>query len=292
MLSDASATSHSYFSQRLRLHYLDWGNEDAPSVLLIHGIHDHCHSWDWVARLICNEYHVMALDLRGHGDSEWAKGGTYKHTEYVYDIAQLIHQTKSAPLSIVAHSMGGTLACMYAGIYPENVEKLVILEGVGPYPFWSQMGSDPQERMRNWVESMGKLSGRIAKRYPSQEEAYRRMQQANPHLSPEQARHLSIHGSDQNEDGTYTWKFDSYTYARTLYDMSTEETMELWARITCPVLLVTATEGYPGRIGQDETLARFPSAQLEIIDDAGHWAHHDQLDRFVQLTREFLREAS
>jgi pimeloyl-ACP methyl ester carboxylesterase len=287
--SNASPTSHSYFSQRLRLHYLDWGNENAAPLLLIHGIHDHCHSWDWVARELCDDFHVMAPDLRGHGDSEWATGTTYKHTEYVYDIAQLVHQTKTAPLSIVAHSMGGTLACMYAGTYPENVDKLVILEGVGPHPFWSRMGRNPQERMRNWIDSMRKLSGRISKRYSSQEEAYQRMQRANPHLSPEQARHLSIHGSNQNEDGTYTWKFDNYTYARTLYDMSTDETMELWGNITCPVLLITASDGYPGRIGQNDTLGKFPNARLEVIQDAGHWAHHDQLETFIALTREFLR---
>lgn len=288
--NDASPTSHTYFSQRLRLHYLDWGNDDAPALLLIHGIHDHCHSWDWVARELCDEYHVMALDLRGHGDSQWAIGGTYSHTEYVYDIAQLIHQTNCAPLNIVAHSMGGSLACIYAGIYPENVSRLVVLEGVGAFPFWSRMGRDPQQRMRNWVESMRKLSGRIAKRYPTQEEAYRRMQEANPHLTPEQARHLSIHGTNQNEDGTFTWKFDNYTYARTLYDMPSEETMALWGRITCPVLIITASEGYPHRIGQDDTLDKFQNARLVTISDAGHWAHHDCLDTFTGLTRDFLSE--
>ncbi len=65
-------TSHLYFSQRLRLHYVDWGRDDAPALLLIHGGRDHCRNWDWVAERLADRYHVIAPDLRGHGDSEWA----------------------------------------------------------------------------------------------------------------------------------------------------------------------------------------------------------------------------
>ena len=89
-------TSHVYFSQRLRLHYVDWGNTGAEPVLLVHGGRDHCRSWDWVARALQEKYHVIAVDLRGHGDSEWMRGGTYTTTDYVYDIAQL---TTTAELS-------------------------------------------------------------------------------------------------------------------------------------------------------------------------------------------------
>ena len=82
-------TSHSYFSQRLRLHYVDWGNEGAPPLLMIHGGRDHCRNWDWVAEALRDDYHIIAPDLRGHGDSQWMKGGSYNHVDYVYDIAQL-----------------------------------------------------------------------------------------------------------------------------------------------------------------------------------------------------------
>ena len=88
----ASPTSHSYFSQGLRLHYLDWGNPEAPPLLLVHGNRDHCHNWDWVAQELRDEYHILAPDFRGHGDSEHIKGGNYSHTGYLYDLAQLIHQ--------------------------------------------------------------------------------------------------------------------------------------------------------------------------------------------------------
>ncbi len=96
-------TSHSYISQRLRLHYVDWGNAGAPPLLLVHGGRDHCRNWDWVAEALRADYHVIAPDLRGHGDSQWMIGGAYAISEFVYDIAQLIHQARLAPLRIIGH---------------------------------------------------------------------------------------------------------------------------------------------------------------------------------------------
>ncbi|HLY57466.1 MAG TPA: alpha/beta fold hydrolase, partial [Stellaceae bacterium] len=68
-------TSHFYISQRLRLHYVDWGNPTAPPLVLVHGGRDHCRNWDWVASRLRRDWHVIAPDLRGHGDSQWADAG-------------------------------------------------------------------------------------------------------------------------------------------------------------------------------------------------------------------------
>lgn len=281
-------TSHSYFSQRLRLHFLDWGNEASKAMLLVHGIQDHCRSWDWVAQAFRDQYHILAPDLRGHGDSEWSKAGTYSRLEYVYDIAQLIRQQELNPLTIISHSLGGTIASMFAGVYPEKVKKLVIVEGIGFYP--SRDSGDPSLRLKEWIEANYSLASRIPKRYGTQEEAYQRMQEANPHLSPNQARHLAQNGSNRNEDGTYTWKFDNYTRARTPYDVPEGDIRKLWQRINCPVLIVNSKQGYPNRIGQNGTLNEFSNVRLVEIDGAGHWTHHDQLQQFVDVAEEFLNE--
>ena len=103
-------TSHVYFSQRLRLHYVDWGNEGAPSMLLVHGGRDHCRNWDWVAEALRDNYHIIAPDLRGHGDSQWQIGGGYNQIDYVYDIAQLVNQKNMAPATIIGHSLGGSIS--------------------------------------------------------------------------------------------------------------------------------------------------------------------------------------
>ncbi|MEJ0046762.1 MAG: alpha/beta fold hydrolase [Rhodospirillales bacterium] len=89
---------------------------------------------DWVAQRLRNDWHVIAPDLRGHGDSQWADAGGYRMDAFIYDLAQLIHQQALAPVTIVAHSMGGNIALRYTGVFPEQVRRLVAIEGLGPSP--------------------------------------------------------------------------------------------------------------------------------------------------------------
>tara|TARA_Y100000814_G_scaffold162932_1_gene118939 strand:- start:204 stop:1169 length:966 start_codon:yes stop_codon:yes gene_type:complete len=281
-------TSHSYFSQRLRLHFLDWGNNDSRGMLLVHGIQDHCRSWDWLAQSFRSRYHIVAPDLRGHGDSEWSKGATYSRLEYVYDLAQLVKQQELNPVTVVSHSLGGTIASIYAGLYPENIEKLIIIEGIGFYP--RSEANQPAALIRDWISTNHQLAGRIPKRYVTQEDAYLRMQKTNPHLSPGQARHLTQNGSNRNEDGTYSWKFDNYTRSRTPYDVPEKDMQQLWGRIDCPVLIINSKQGYPNRIGQNGTLKYFSDVRLIEIDKAGHWTHHDQLRQVIDAVDSFLIE--
>ena len=237
------------------MHYLDWGNPEAPPLLLIHGNRDHCHNWDWVAQALRKDWHVIAPDFRGHGDSQWVIGSAYGHTEYVYDIAQLIYQQNLAPVTIIAHSLGGGVALRYAGVYPENVSRMVVIEGASGWPH-RNVDEPVHERMRNWIDSTRKVSGRLPKRYATLEEAFRRMHAANSHLREDQARHLTIHGGNQNEDGTYSWKFDNYTHVMSAFDITFEETQDLWRRIDCPVLLVSGSESWARHGEQDQRRRR------------------------------------
>ena len=283
-------TSHSYFSQRLRLHYVDWGNEGAPPLLLVHGGRDHCRNWDWVAQALRKDYHIIAPDLRGHGDSQWMLGGNYNQIDYVYDIAQLLHQTSNTPVTIISHSLGGSISLTYSGLFPENVVKLVAIEGMGPPP---QMIKDRinvpiEDRLLHWVSDLRKSSGRMPRRYASLEEAYERMQTENPHLTEAQARHLTIHGSNQNEDGTYSWKFDNYVRVFSPVGLPFEEQYRLWGRITCPTLLIRGTESWASDPMKDGRAAHFHDARVANIAKAGHWVHHDQLEEFLTIVRAFL----
>ena len=291
--SEASGpTSRVFFSQRLRLHYVDWGNPSAPPLILLHGGRDHCRNWDWVASRLRHEWHIIAPDLRGHGDSQWSTDGYYNMPGYIYDLAQLIHQQQVAPVAIVAHSLGGNIALHYAGIFPQNVKKLVAIEGLGPAPkILAERGQQPiADRMARWVELQRELAGRLPRRYASIEEAFKRMQAANRHLSPEQARHLTQHGVNQNEDGTYSWKFDNYVRVWPPYDLSQTEIQELWARISCPTLLVYGKESWASNPAEDGRAKHFKAAEVVLFEKAGHWVHHDQLDAFVDTVRKFLAE--
>ena len=283
--------SHTYFSQRLRLHYVDWGNEDAPPLLLVHGGRDHCRNWDWVAEALRDDYHLIAPDLRGHGDSQWMLGGVYSMVDYVYDIAQLIHQRGLSPLTIIGHSLGGHVSLQYTGVFPENVSKLISVEGFGPSPemLARRTRHAAQPRMRDWVDQLRKLAARQPHRYPTLAEATQRMHEANPHLSPERAQHLTVHGVNQNEDGTYSWKFDNYVRAESPYRFNADEMRELWSKITCPTLLVRGTESWAGNPEADGRIAHMPNARMAHIEKAGHWVHHDQLERFLEIARAFLK---
>lgn len=280
--------SRTYISQRLRLHYADWGNDGAPPLILLHGGMDHCRSWDWVARRLAHRYHVIAPDLRGHGDSAWAPGSTYMMANHIYDLAQLIHQQKLAPVTIVAHSLGGMIATRYAGLFPEALAKLVSVEGIGLSPHSDHAKKPIHERTRKWVEDSRDLARRQPRRYPSIAEAVARMKDANKRLSDEQAHHLTEHGITQNEDGTFTWKYDPYSRPMAPYDMSREEIESLWARIECPVLFCWGTESWHTDPGKDGRAAFFRDIRIEAFDGAGHWVHHDQLERFMAVLDGFL----
>lgn len=283
-------TSHVYYSQRLRLHYVDWGNEGAPPLLLVHGNRDHCRNWDWMAEALRSDYHVIAPDLRGHGDSQWVIGGTYPLVDYVYDIAQLIHQKKLAPLTIIAHSLGGNIAMQYAGIYPESVKRLVSIEGFGPPMAWIAARSKrkAEQRMLDWIGQLRELAGREPRKYPNIDEAVARMREANPFLSEAQARHLTSHGVNQNEDGTYSWKFDNYVRAHSPYVFNETEMAELWGKIACPTLLIRGTESWAGDPTRDGRSAYLKDVEMVSIEKAGHWVHHDQLPQVLAAVRAFL----
>jgi len=283
-------TSRIYFSQRLRLHYVDWGNPDAPPLLLVHGGQDHCRNWDWVASRLRKDWHVIAPDLRGHGNSAWSADGTYPMINYVYDLAQLIHQQELAPVTIIAHSMGGNIALRYTGIHPEHVRKLVAIEGLGPSPkMLAERGQMPvHERLAKWIHDTRALAGRLPRRYHSLEDAVARMQAENTHLSPEQARHLTHHGVNQNEDGTYSWKFDNYVRVWPPYDIRISEQQQLWGRITCPTLLVYGKESWASNPEEDGRIQHFNTAKVATFEKAGHWVHHDRLEDFLALMKDFL----
>jgi len=285
-------TSHTYFSQRLRLHYVDWGNAGKPPLLLLHGGRDHCRNWDWTAAALRNDWHIIAPDLRGHGDSQWSPDGSYTMAGYIYDLAQLIHQQRLAPVTIIAHSLGGNIALRYAGIYPDTVARLAAIEGLGPSPrLLEARGAKPIAlRMDDWISEQRHLAGRMPRRYASIEDAFRRMQEENPHLSADQARHLTAQGVNQNEDGTYSWKFDNYVRAWPPYDMSSRDIKDLWSRIDSPTLLLYGKESQSGNPAEDGRAAPFRDATVVGIDRAGHWLHHDRLDEFLRLVYEFLKD--
>ena len=277
--------SRFYQSHGLRLHYVDWGNEAAPPLILVHGGADHCRSWDWVARSLQPYFHVVAPDMRGHGDSEWAKGSSYSLSDYVYDLTRLVRSAAIEQPAIVAHSMGGMISLAYAGTFPERVSRLAVLDGM----FLPAVAAKPiDQQIANWIAQLDRLAERNAPGFRSISDAAERIRQRNARLTPEQALHLATHGVRKNADGSYGWKFDPSQRATAPYRLSADHYTALWSRITCPTLLLRGSESFLADPAASGLVAHIGHADARTIAGAAHWLQHDRLDEVLAALHPFL----
>ncbi|WGD50517.1 alpha/beta hydrolase [Bradyrhizobium sp. CB1650] len=278
--------SRYYESHSLRLHYADWGNEGAPTIILVHGGRDHCRSWDIIARSLQPHFHVLAPDLRGHGDSDWTRGGSYALTEYVYDLAQLVRAIAAPQVILIGHSMGGMVSLIYSGSFPEQVSSLVVLDGVTVLP--DAQKPPVHERISKWIGQLDKLHDRSPRRYHTIEDAAAQMMAYNKRLSRELALHLATHGTRQNEDGSYSWKFDPYQRTNAPHRLWSDDHVALWSRIACPTLLLNAGESFLAGSKAAGLDRHFQQARIETIAGAGHWLQHDRPAEVLGAIRRFL----
>ncbi len=279
--------SHFFYSDRLKLQFWDWGAEGKPALILVHGGLDHARNWDWVARSLSSDYHVYALDLRGHGNSGWAPGAMYSIAEHVLDLSGLIDVIGDVPVSLIGHSLGGIIVLHYAGVYPHRVRSVVAIEGIGFAP-GHRVHGPAQARMRRWIEDVRKTEGRDPRSYPNLESAVARMREANPHLSDDVARHLTLHGTNWNSDGSMVWKFDNYVRPLPPYGHHIADVAQIFAEIICPVLLFWGQESWARDPTGDPRTAAIRDCRIVGVPNAGHWVHHDQLDVFLTETTRFL----
>jgi len=290
-IPETPPASCSFVSQRLRMHYVDWGNHDAPLLILVHGGQDHARNWDWLAGELRRDWHVVAPDLRGHGESEWSPDGDYGHAAYVYDLAQLIRVCgDERPVSIVGHSLGGVISCRFAGAFPERVRRLVSIEGISMMP-WVDAGDEVPplaQRLRGWVEDRQDFAAREPRRFDTFAQTCERMKANNAALSDEQAHHLALYGTRRNEDGTFSWRFDDYTRKATMIDITRAEERGLYGEITCPVLLLQGGASWFNDPREDGREGFFREVRTVSFEGAGHWIHHDRPEAVLAELQDFL----
>jgi pimeloyl-ACP methyl ester carboxylesterase len=275
-----------YQSQGLRLHYTDWGNEAAPPLIMVHGGLDHSRSWDQLALSLRTNFHVIAPDLRGHGDSDWASGSSYSLADHVYDLTCMMTSLGLDQAAIVGHSMGGMVSLVYAGAFPEKVSRLAVLDGVTNFP--ARKIKPIETRIAEWVTVLDKTARRKIHRYASVADAAERMRARNARLTPEQAMHLATHALKQDADGSFIWKFDPYLRAPAPYRLSLEDHIALWSGIACPTLLIAGRESFLPDPEKAGVLGHFRQAELARIEGAGHWLQHDKAAEVLELLKGFL----
>ncbi len=280
--------SHFFYSDRLKLQFWDYGQNDKPSLVLVHGGLDHARTWDWVARSLRTDYHVYALDLRGHGNSAWAPGAMYSLAEHVLDLSALLDIINDFPTRLIGHSLGGCVVLEYAGVYPARVGKAVSIEGLAFTPEHS-LHAPPWQRILNWIEAVRDAEKRHSKSYPNLDAAVARMKEANPHLSDEVAQHLTLHGTNWDPDGSLVWKFDNYVRVIPPYGLRREDAIGLYQRIECPVLFFWGLESFLPVPDEDPRRKAIRNSRIVRVPGAGHWLHHDQLEIFLRETAAFFR---
>lgn len=282
--------SQTYLSQRLRLHYVEWINESAPPLIMVHGGNDHCRSWDWAARELNRQFNIVAPDLRGHGDSSWSNS-SYRKVDFAYDLKQLIAAKGYQKVSIVAHSFGSWVSLLYAGLNPEMVEKMVLIEGLLPVSrdHRERLEYPRSERLNLWMDVVSEMSDFQQRRMPSFETALDRLHSQNTHLSDEQARHLTTHAVRLNEDGTCSWKFDGYIRSMTdSPELLESEIIEIRSRIDCPILLLQGEDSPFFMDHESKYIQGLKNCKVVDVANASHWLHHDQFDQFLEEVTAFL----
>jgi pimeloyl-ACP methyl ester carboxylesterase len=241
-----------------------------------------------VARALRNDWHIIAPDLRGHGDSAWSPDGAYLTPYHLLDFTELVNTLGYEQINIVAHSFGGNPTVRFAGLYPERVRKLVLVDAMGPTPRvierWNEAGA--VKRTRDWMEKVFEVNGGKSKRFAAVEQAIARMAEANKHLSAEQVRHLATHAVRRYDDG-YGWKYDPLMGNFAPEDFAVH-LVDYWREITAETLICWGNASWTSNPAADGSSAYFRNHRDLTFDKAGHWLHHDQFDKFVAALREFL----
>ena len=267
-------TSHYLDNNGLRLHYLDYGNADLPPMLLLHGMRDAALSWDIFAHAMSEEYRVLSLDSRGHGDSDRAGPNGYRFDRYISDLEALADHLDLTDMIVVGHSAGGRYAWSYAVEHPDRVRALVIVD-IDPDPYNPQTASDLRASVAEPAS------------WPTQDDFLAYLKTRRVH-TPEDALRKQVPAiSARTPDGNYVWKAD----IRIVTEYERPDLWESWGRISCPVLLV---RGRQSTLLTHETAvkmrAALPSSQMRLaeLEGGGHWFYQDFPEAFEITVRWFL----
>jgi esterase len=256
----------------LRIHYLDWGSADRPPFIMLHGIGRIAHTFDHLAPRFAANYHVLAIDMRGHGDSDWDPKAAYLVEDYVKDIEALVDTLRLRNLTLLGNSTGGRVVQVYAGLHPANVKALIV-EDVGP------------ERPASIANGFARQVEQDAAGWSSEGELLAQLKKTNATVSEEQLRAYAHFGTKRGPGGRIVWKRDP-NLAKGFIET------ELWQyvrRITSPTIYIIGGRSTIVPAGTQVQLQKtIPGVEIITMPGLGHYPDAEAPDEFFAITSRFL----
>jgi pimeloyl-ACP methyl ester carboxylesterase len=257
----------------LRIHYLDWGAPEKPPLIMLHGIGRVAHTFDHIAPHFASKYHVMAVDMRGHGDSGWDPKGAYLVEDYVKDIEGLAEQLRLRNIVIWGNSTGGRVAQVFAGLHPDLVAA-VISEDVGP------------ERPSQLADNVARqLKQEDATGWASEEELLAQLKTQYPRTSEDILRAYSHYGTKKRADGRMIWKRDPAIANGFI-------PTELWRfvrQIKPPIIYILGGRStVVPAVTQEELKKALPQAEIATVPGTGHYPSEESPAEFLAIVDKFL----
>ena len=264
----------------IRLHYLEWDGDKKQTMLLLHGFTGHAHVWDFFVRQMKKDYHIISLDQRGHGDSEWSRERAYSMDDHFSDISLFVDSQGMDHMILVGHSMGGRNALFYAACMPEKIDRLILVDS----------------RIRDNGGSCNALM-ELLRCFPLQadtiEEVVGSIRGLYPLLPLGVVRHLVYHGCKQTLDGKYIPKYDTRMARQCQESGYSAEDLDIFLKsVSAPTLLVRGENSpFLSREDAERTVERLPNGILREISHSSHMPAQENPDEFIMAVREFLKIA-
>lgn len=261
----------------LRLHVVDWGRHGTLPIVFLHGGALNARTWDAVCLLLRDEYHCIAFDQRGHGDSEWSPSCDYDIDDHLRDLTLLIDELDLERFVLVGQSLGGISALRYASRHGDRVLALVVIDVT---PFVRRTPS--VERVFEFIVAPAEAD--------SVEEFVERAVRFNPRRDPRMLRKSLMHNLRPLPDGRWTWKYDRRHLSFERFDAMIARFNEVGREldtVACPTLVVRGSEGVAASDAM-RLAHRLQAASMVTIDDAGHNVQGDNPTALVDAMRSFL----
>ena len=259
----------------LHFHYRDWGDAGFPSLVILHGFTHHSHVWDTLSRKLSHSYHVLVLDQRGHGETDWSSD--YSDETMLDDVEAFTNALGLKKLVLLGHSMGGSIAYVFAARYPNLVERLILVESGPPLPGETTGSAAPS------VE-------KAPESFHDPEEAVRFAKTIFPMAQESELRNQIIHNLIRREDSSWAWRYDRVGLRGNYPEISASERWGLLSRVSCPTLLILGAGSSFSRERANRMIQVIPDCRVAEISESGHSPPRDNPEALFQAVWRFLEK--